>query len=156
MPNFCNILLQTKSRLECAGMVNHSQRTRICCVATMGKVWVVFCVHCVQFTLCFWHYFVHALHGCLAELACLAMFASAMQACTDPHTTVFTRMKQPYTFPTICRNPCTTATFKAGSQQLLVVQMANTRTSTVDGDTKQLFRASGPHTTRDSHLYVAC
>ena len=25
-------------------MVNHSQRTRICCVATMGKVWVVFCV----------------------------------------------------------------------------------------------------------------
>ena len=49
----------------------------------------------------------------------------------------FTRTKQPHTFHTICSNPCATATFKAGSQQLLAIRMANTGTSTVDGDTKQ-------------------
>ena len=42
--------------------------------------------------------------------------------------------------------PCTTAMFKARSQQLLAVRMANTGTSTVDGDTEQLFRASEPGT----------
>ena len=51
----------------------------------------------------------------------------------------FTRMKQPHTLPTICNNPCTRTTFKAGSQQLLATQMANTLTNTVDRDTEQLF-----------------
>ena len=58
----------------------------------------------------------------------------------------FTRMKQPRTFPTICCNSCTIAMFKAGSQQLLAVQIANTGNSTVDGDMEQLFRASRPRT----------
>ena len=53
----------------------------------------------------------------------------------------FTRVKQLRTFPTICSNSSTIATFKVRSQQLLVVQMANTRTS---GDTEQLFQANGP------------
>ena len=34
-----------------------------------------------------------------------------------------------HTFPSICSNPCATATFKAGSQQLLAVRMVNNGTS---------------------------
>ena len=58
----------------------------------------------------------------------------------------FTSTKQRCTFPKICSNPCPTATFKTGSQQLLGVRMANTGTSTVDGDMEQLFWASRPLT----------
>ena len=70
----------------------------------------------------------------------LATLASAKQVHADPHATVFLpRTKQPHTFPTICSN-----LFKAGSQQLLAIWMVNTRTSTLRGDTEQLFWASGP------------
>ena len=56
----------------------------------------------------------------------------------------FHKDEQPHTFPMICRNSCATAMFNAGNQQLLTVRMAKTRTSTVDRDTKQLFRTTGP------------
>ena len=76
--------------------------------------------------------------GCPAAWLCLLLF--------------FTRRKQPCTFLTIHSNPCANAMFKAGSQQLLDVQIANTGISTVDGDTKQLFWASGPPTMQ----YMCC
>ena len=40
--------------------------------------------------------------------------------------------------PTICSNPRATATFNAGTQQLLAVRM---ETSTVEGDTEQYIQA---------------
>ena len=60
-------------------------------------------------------------------------------------------MKQPHTFPTLCSNPCATATLKVESQQLPAVWMTNTGTrqemgQTVDRDTGQLFQASRPCT----------
>ena len=62
----------------------------------------------------------------------LATFGNAKQACANPHTTI---LLQPRTSTTICSNQCATAT-----ELILTIQMANTGTTTVDGDTEQLFR----------------
>ena len=59
----------------------------------------------------------------------------------------FTRTKQPRTFPTICSNPCTTAVFKARSQQLATDRSNGQhwdQYSSQDGDMKQLLWDSGP------------
>ena len=89
------------------------------------------------------HFFMYSLFVLLAlNCACLGAlqywlgYVCKCEASVHKSTCYcfFTRMKQPRTFPTICSNPCTTAMFKAGSQQLLAVRIANTRTSTVDGD----------------------
>ena len=66
-------------------------------------------------------------------------FCGSSCASGDPLATVFfTRMKQPRTFPPQL------AAIHVQSQQLLGIPMANTETSSVDGDTKQLFGATGP------------
>ena len=94
------------------------------------------------------HFFMYSLFVLLAlNCACLGTlqywlgYVCKCEASVHKSTCYcfFTRMKQPCTFPTIFGNPCTTAMFKAGSQQLLAVQIANTGTSTVDGDMEQLF-----------------
>ena len=68
-----------------------------------------FFVYSLSFIMCFWHQTVHTWVLCST---CLAMFL------------VRSKCAQIHVLPTtICSNPCTIATFKAGSQQLLAVQM---------------------------------
>ena len=85
----------------------------------------------------------------------LAMFASVKQVCTDSRATLLSQGQNNHApSPQYVRsNPCTSAALKARSQQLLAVQMANTGASTVDGDTEQLFQASGPRT---MHSMCSC
>ena len=95
----------------------------------------------VQFIFHFviiWHWIVHT--GCLQYwlgYACKCEASARRSTCYC----FLTRTKQPHTSPTICSNPCPTAMFKIRSQ---AVRMVNNGTSTVDGDTEQLFWASGP------------
>ena len=108
---------------------------------------------CVQFIF---HFVLLALNClCLGALQYWLGYVCKCEAstCKSMCYCFFTRMKQPCTFPMICRNPCATATFKSGNQQLLAVRMANKGTSTLDGDTEQLFGASGPHS-YSSHVFL--
>ena len=104
----------------------------------MGKVCVILC------------FFVYKLcmPGFPAVLAWLHW--QGQNKCVHKSTCYcfFTKTKQSLhaTFPMICHNPWATTMFKPRSHQLLPVWMANTGTSPVDGDTEQLFWASGPRT----------
>ena len=83
----------------------------------------------------------------------LQMWSKHMQI---PMLLFFSRMKQPHSFPTptICSNPCATAMFKTGSHELLVVRMANTGTSKVDGDTKHLTFLGQQTSYHASHVFL--
>ena len=97
-----------------------------------------FCVLCVQFILCLWHYIVHAWVICSTGLATLA---NVKQAHANPHATVFLKDETTTLFPhsnDMQQSMCYSYMFKTGSHQLLVIRMANTGTSKVDGDTKHL------------------
>ena len=104
----------------------------------MGKVRGRFAFLCVQFIF---HFVLLALNcACLGALqywlgyVCKCETSARRSTCYKDETI------------TICSNPCTTAMFKVGSQQLLAIRRANTGTSTVDGDTEQHFRAREPCT----------
>ena len=81
--------------------------------------------------------------GCPAVLAWLHLEVRSKRA--NPRATVFHKDETTTHLPhdmqqSICYNHI------QSRKQLLAVWMANTRTSTVDGDMEQHFRASGPRT----------
>ena len=93
-------------------------------------VYVQFIIHFMLLALIYAHP-----GACPSVLAWLTL-ASAKQARTSPHATVFLQGQNNHTpYPLYAAIPVLQLCFNIGNQQLLAIQMTNTWTSTVDRDT---------------------
>ena len=123
-------------------------------IGTIGKVCDCFAFFVYMFIFPF---VLLALYcACLGALQYRLDYIYKCEASTHKSTCYwfFARTKQPHTFPMICSNPCATAMFKASSQQLQAIRMANTGTSTVDMRPGTTFLDHRPHTMHQMCSYT--